>query len=155
MRAHKFREGVVYERSEVPQDFLPLRTVEAEDPSLRRHIASLCQRGEVRRYRCGKRMFVHKDDIQSVRAKWHERKQATLALEFTPKSCGESNKGRDSAANLDAVLSIAEMRLTLGRIELILERLAVAAESLATQPLVRMDDIAICEPAASSNGFHS
>jgi hypothetical protein len=38
------------------------------------------------------------------------------------------------AASFDAALSMAEMRLTLGRIELILERLAVAAESLATQP---------------------
>ena len=35
------------------------------------------------------------------------------------------------------------------------ERLALAAEKIAEHPLARMDDIAICEPSASANGFHS
>jgi len=35
------------------------------------------------------------------------------------------------------------------------ERLAFAAEKIAEQPLARMDDIAICEPSESANGFHS
>jgi hypothetical protein len=35
------------------------------------------------------------------------------------------------------------------------ERLAIAAEMVAAHPLARMDDIAICEPSSSSNGFHS
>jgi len=45
-----------------------------------------------------------------------------------------SDDDSDDSSSFNAALSIAEMRLTLGRIELILERLAVAAESLATQP---------------------
>jgi hypothetical protein len=38
------------------------------------------------------------------------------------------------SVSINAALSMAEMRLTLSRIESILERLAVAAESIATQP---------------------
>jgi hypothetical protein len=37
-------------------------------------------------------------------------------------------------------MSVAEMRLTLARIEAVLERLATAAEAIATQP--RKDDFA-------------
>ena len=54
-------------------------------------------------------------------------KSVESAMVFKKKPAGD-------AASFDAALSMAEMRLTLGRIELILERLAVAAESLATQP---------------------
>jgi len=64
-------------------------------------------------------------------------------------------KEAHSPQALHDLLNATEMRLALGRIELILERLTVAAESIATQPLARMDDIAICEPSSSANGFHS
>jgi hypothetical protein len=147
MRTNKYREGVVYERSEVPQDFLPLRTVEAEDPSLRRHIASLCQRGEVRRYRCGKKMFVHKDDIEAVRTKWHERKHSSLPLDYSSKASSDSRKAGDSDDLLKAVTAFLGA-ISTNQMTLIsaVERLAIAAEQIAKQPLARMDDVAICEP---------
>ena len=149
----KYREGVVYERSDVPQDYLPLRPVEAEDPSLRRHIADLCQRGEVRRFRCGKKMFVHKDDIESARTRWHERKQSKILFE----SIGERNKGRSgrqqplkSEQLLEALVTLLGA-VTTNQTTLIVavERLAFAAEAIAKQPLARMDDVAIAEPSGT------
>ena len=61
-------------------------------------------------------------------------------------------KPAGDAASFDAALSMAEMRLTLDRIELILERLAVAVESMATQPQTPHDRLLA---TVESNGFHN
>jgi hypothetical protein len=153
MTTQKYREGVVYERADVPEDYLPLWPVEAEDPSLRRHIADLCQRGEVRRFRCGKKMFVHKDDIESARTRWHKRKQSKIVFEST----GKGNKGQAERQQpqkyeqlLDALVTLLGA-VTTNQATLIVavERLAIAAEQIAKQPLARMDDVAIAEPSGT------
>jgi hypothetical protein len=60
----------------------------------------------------------------------------------------------DAIAALTAVLSAVATNQTT--ILVAVERIAFALEQIANQqPLARMDDIAICEPSASANGFHS
>jgi hypothetical protein len=68
-------------------------------------------------------VFIHPDEAAKAIELHADKRQRTASL--SPPS---------DAASLSAVLSVAEMRLTLSRIELILDRIAVAAESVATQP---------------------
>ena len=52
--------------------------------------------------------------------------------------------------------AISALATNQGTMLVAVERIAFAVEQIANQqPLVRMDDIAICEPSSSANGFHS
>jgi len=67
-------------------------------------------------------------------------------------------KPKDAAADGNAALTavLSALATNQGLMLVAVERIAFALEQIANQqPLARMDDIAICEPAASSNGFHS
>jgi len=62
----------------------------------------------------------------------------------------KSDPGRWAYAQGEsACISLHGIEQRMARIEQLLERLATAAESIATQPLARMDDVAIVEPSGS------
>jgi hypothetical protein len=72
-------------------------------------------------------------------------------------SDSDGNGGSSESGALLEAVSAFLGAITTNQATLIaaVERLAFAAEKIAEQPLARMDDIAICEPSSSSNGFHS
>jgi hypothetical protein len=76
----------------------------------------------IRAYRDGKFWIAMRCDVDTFLQSVKDRND-------TP-ACKLSN----DAVSLDVAMSVAEMRLTLARIESVLERLATAAEAIATQP---------------------
>jgi hypothetical protein len=74
------------------------------------------------------------------------------------RACRAVEKPKDATENGIAALTavLSALATNQGTMLVAVERIAFALEQIANQqPLVRMDDISICEPSASSNGFHS
>jgi hypothetical protein len=117
-------DSVIYDTDHLPPGFVPLGRFCGDSGATREYgyLDRAFQRGEFKhgRFKCRGKLYAHQDDIERCLSEIGER------------SACDSQK--PMVAEMDAALSMAEMRLTLGRIELILERLAVAAETLATQP---------------------
>lgn len=79
----------------------------------------------IQHYRDGRGWVARQSDIDEF--------LATRKTSSAPSRRSTESNPLDANA-FEVALSVAEMRLTLGRIEQILERLAVAAEAIATQP---------------------
>lgn len=143
-KPQKYREGVAYDESEVPADYLPLTSLEAGEPTLRRYISKLCERGDVRRFRCGRRMFVHKDHIESARRR-HLDKQAADAASDKPQATIVSDHTEA------AVIALCEINNGITLMQATLERLTAAVELIATQPKTAQQELL---STFESNGFH-
>lgn len=95
---------------------------------------------EIRAYRDGSQWVANKADIDAFLRAFHASKDARRSAVAKPTlkaTTAENHSDCDQVpgeSDLGVLLHLMEMRLTLGRIESILERLAVAAESIATQP---------------------
>jgi len=101
----------------------------------------------IRAYKDGKFWIAVQSDVDSFLESMDEPEDV---VSCTP-DFGQK-KQEDPAKALHDAMNLMEMRLTLGRIESILERLAVAAESLATQPQTPQQELL---HAIGGNGFHS
>jgi hypothetical protein len=90
-------------------------------------------------------VFIHPDEATKAIELHADKRQRVASIALT-------HSLPSDAASLNAVLSIAEIRLTMSRIEAILERLTTAVEGIATQPKTPQQELL---HTINGNGFHS
>jgi hypothetical protein len=136
----KYRESVVYDATHIPPEYLPLGDLHNTETTLHRYLVKQCEAGNVMRFRFGRLLFVHKDHIEQARKRY----QSTDGVEH--------QAGERADQHYESVCeSLADIADTIGghvpnlfgltqRMVIALERLATAAEAIATQP--KKDDFA-------------
>jgi hypothetical protein len=142
---------------DIPSDAVPLVSYGGRRPGRGgsweyEMLHRLCKAGELRHWKFTRgrtgQLFVMPDEAREALDAVRD-KQSSVS---TPRPSRQSSD--DAIAALTAVLSAVATNQTTMLVAV--ERIAFALEQIANQqPLARMDDIAICEPSASSNGFHS
>jgi hypothetical protein len=137
----KYRECVVFEREHIPPEYLPIGDIHDSETTVHRYLVKQCAAGNARRFRIGRLLFVHEDDIAAARNRYEDR--ATVE----PRRPDRSDLQYESMCE-----SMADIAQSLAGVERLLERLATAAEQIAKHPLARLEDVGIVE--TSSNGFH-
>jgi hypothetical protein len=125
----KYRESVVFEAAHIPPEYLPLGDLHDTETTLHRYLVKQCEAGNVRRFRFGRLLYVHKDHIEQARTRYQSGDGAT-------QRAGEPT----DLQYQDVCESLADIATSLAGVERLLERLATAVESIATQP--RKDDFA-------------
>lgn len=144
-RTQRYRECVVCEREHVPAEYIPLGDLHETEQTLHRYLVKQCEAGKVRRFRLGRLLFVHKDDIDSARRRYEQKRPEAAS------GC-EDTVGIDKSHAESVCLSLASIGGTMDEIYLVLERLTAAVESIATQPKTAQPDGLA---TMSSNGFHN
>jgi len=137
----KYRECVVLEAGHIPPEYLPLGDIHDTETTLHRYLVKQCDAGNVKRFRLGRLLYVHKDHIEQARRRYQ--------------NCGSVEQRQPVHTDLQyesVCESMADIATSLAGIERLLERLAAAAEQIAKHPLARLEDVGIVE--TSSNGFH-
>lgn len=103
------------------------------------------------RFRCGGRLFVHKDDVERLRNQFDSR--STEPDETPSRVNSKRRSSQCSDRQLESACeSLADIATSLAGIERLLERLASAAENIATQPKTPQQELL---HQFSTNGFHS
>ena len=141
----KYRECVVCEPGHVPTEYLPLGDLHETEQTLHRYLVKQCEAGKARRFRLGRLLFVHKDDIAAARRRYAEKQVAAASSDSD--AAGIDKRHAESVCE-----SLADIGSTLVEIRCVLERLTNAVESIATQPKTAQQELLA---TMSSNGFHN
>lgn len=130
MKSERRKESVIHDKADLPAGYVAMGTLASGSGStpLYTYMQRAWERGEWGRslFKCRGKRFIHKDDLDRLTAEFNA-KQAS-----EPSVSGE-HKGDESFYGSKAG-SLASIAFDLGRIEIVLERLALAVESIATQP---------------------
>ena len=119
----KYRESVVYDATHIPAEYLPLGDLHDTETTLHRYLVKQCESGNVMRFRLGRLLFVHKDHIEHARTR------------YQPTDSGEHRAVEPADLQYESVCeSLADIANSLATVELLLQRLAAAAEAIATEP---------------------
>jgi hypothetical protein len=125
----KYRESVVFEAAHIPPEYLPLGDLHDTETTLHRYLVKQCEAGNVRRFRFGRLLYVHKDHIEQARTRYQ------CGDGVTHRAVEPTDLQYESTCE-----SLADIASGMGYVVQLLERLATAVESIATQP--RKDDFA-------------
>lgn len=146
-RDQKYRECVVYERAHIPPEYLPLGDLHESEQTVHRYLVKQCEAGNARRFRLGRLLFVHADDIQAARLRHEQRQQSAANSDDRVLRLVEQCLIPDAFDCLNAIAGSLEEAVKS------LERLTTAVESIATQPKTTNDHA--LATVASGNGFHN
>ena len=125
----KHRESVVFEAAHIPPEYLPLGDLHDTETTLHRYLVKQCEAGNVRRFRFGRLLYVHKDHIEQARTRYQSGDGVT------------QRAGEPIDLQYESVCeSLADIASGMGYVVQLLERLATAVERIATQP--RKDEFA-------------
>jgi hypothetical protein len=148
-------DSVVYDMSHLPEGFVPMGTLTTSGGAtpFYGYVDRAFHRGDLHhgRFRCGGRLFVHKDDVDRLRNEF----DARTAEPAKPSSGSKSKRhvNEYSSRQLESVCeSLADIATSLAGVERLLDRLASAVENIATQPKTPQQELL---HTFSSNGFHS
>ena len=119
----KYRECVVLEAEHIPPEYLPLGDIHDTETTLHRYLVKQCEAGNVKRFRLGRLLYVHKDHIEQARQRYQ------TADGVDRRSAEPSDLQYESVCE-----SLADIATSLAGVERLIERLATAVESIATQP---------------------
>ena len=124
-----YEEGLVFSQDELPPGYEPIGPLNDSNKPLHSFINRECRANRVRRYRIKNgttgygRLFVHRDDILRMTKEWNERED-----------CSSSDEPGGNQHVLSGCESLADIASWLGHVVTLLDRIADAAESIATQP---------------------
>lgn len=147
MSKKTYAEGIVFDATHVPDGYVP----QSNWSGNKRHHNALCKACEsnrIRRIRFKRsaddrigRMFVHQEDADGVireSDQRHSTKTAAKTVVSVPDAVAATSRF-DAESVCE---SLADIASSLSSVERLLERLATAVESIATQPKASQHDFA-------------
>lgn len=130
MKDSRRKESVIHDKADLPSGYVPMGTLASGSGStpLYTYMQRAWERGEWSRslFKCRGKRFIHQDDLNRLTAEFN-------AKQASEPSVSREDKGDESVYGSKAG-SLASIAFDLGRIEVVLERLTLAVESIATQP---------------------
>lgn len=138
MKKKSYAEGIVFDQSHVPPEYMPLGDVLSVNKRHHNAILKACMANQARRIRFKRSatdsmglLFVHRDDAAEITAASDFRHSEKIAKESGVSRLHSAIVASDLS---DALAVLCEISKGISLVCSTLERLATAAESMATQP---------------------